>query len=100
MLIHKGLRANGEKDRATNGKIVYHTGGKRLTCSEPQPDPAVATAPDFQGAATARSCHYARHSTCAAIKRRARGGIFRTRTPCAHVNMRTPFGIRLRVLIA
>jgi len=64
-LIHKGLRANGEKDRATNGKIVYHTGGKRLTCSEPQPDPAVATAPDFQGAAGVRSCHYARHSTCA-----------------------------------
>src|SRR5439155_16626158 len=81
-------------------KIAYHTCDKRLTCSEHQTDAAAATGPDFQRAATVRSCHYSRHSTCAAFKRSARRGIFRTTTQCAHMNMRTPFGIRLWVLIA
>src|SRR6266404_2831724 len=38
-------------------KIVYHTCDKRLTYSDPQTAVPSATQPDFQGAATPRSCY-------------------------------------------
>src|SRR2546426_188823 len=63
----QGFESEWREDEALNGKIGYHTCDNRLTCPKEQTDGAVATGPDFQGAATVRSCHYSRHSTCAAF---------------------------------
>src|ERR1043166_2914742 len=73
---------------------------KRLTGSERQADAASATGPDFQGAATPRSCHHSRHGSCRGCKRSAWSRDRPTATQWTRMNMKSPFGIRLWGLIA
>jgi hypothetical protein len=82
------------------GDIAYHACDKRLTYSDRQTDVTSATGLDFQRAATPRCCYYSRHGTCVVFKTKRRSRNRSTTTQCARIIMKSPFSIRLWILIA
>src|SRR5258705_220968 len=80
--------------------MACHARDKRLTRSERQTDAALAIGPDIQGAAMPRSCHHSRHSSCTGFKLSAWSRDRPTTTQPDHMNMKSPFGVRLWILIA